>query len=103
MTYLEDLAAEIEAEARPGEAPDESMRGLFLGYAVLALSKGNSTTAPDVHDAWVAWMLGQGRTHRSNVPFAELSPEVQREDDPFVEAIRRVARRRGLRLRPAIT
>lgn len=99
MTYLEDLAAEIEAEARPNEAADPSMRMLFLLYAVLALSKGVSTSAPDVHDAWVAWMLGQGRGHRSNVPYADLSPRVQHEDDPFVEAIRRVARRRGLQIR----
>ena len=99
MTYLEDLAAEIEAEARPGEVPDASMRALFLLYAVLALSKGDATSAPDVHDAWVAWMLGQRRSHRSNVPYADLAPDVQHEDDPFVEAIRRVARRRKLRAR----
>jgi hypothetical protein len=97
VTYLEAVASEIEAEARPGEAPDSDMRDLFLAYAVLAHAKGEGTTAPDVHDAWVAWMLGRGQSHRSMVPFSELAPDVQREDDQFVEAIRHVARKRGLR------
>lgn len=72
------------------------MRDLFLIYAVLALAKGERTSAPDVHDAWAAWMLGRGRSHRSLVPFEQLDSPVQHEDDPFVEAIRGVARDRGL-------
>jgi hypothetical protein len=97
VTYLEEVADDIEAEARHGEALDAGMRDLFLAYALLAFAKGDATTAADVHDAWVAWMIGQARSHRSIVPFEELALDVQREDDPFVEAIRRVARRRGLR------
>jgi len=97
MTYLEDVAHDIEAVVRPGQESDADMRDLFLAYAVLAQAKGEATTAPDVHDAWVAWMLGRRRDHSSMVPFADLPADVQREDDPFVEAIQRVARQRGLR------
>ena len=94
MTYLQDLADEIEAEALPAGTPDAQMRDLFRVYAVLAQAKGEETTARDVHDAWVAWMLSLGRDHESMVPYSELPPEVQREDDRFVSAIREVVCRR---------
>lgn len=97
MTYLEQVAIEIEQEARPHAAPDAEMRGLFLAYAVLALAKAETTTAPDVHDAWAARMLDRGREHPSLVPYEELATDVQGQDEPFVAAIRRVARRRQLR------
>lgn len=96
MTYLEDLAAEIEAEVDADRRPSGDTRVLFLGYAVLALSKGTSTTAPDVHDAWAAWTLVTDPSHRSLLPFEDLSADVQAEDEPFAEAIRRVAARHGL-------
>lgn len=93
--YLDALAAEIRAEVPDAVLPAEGNEGLFLYYAVLALAKGAGVEASDVHNAWVAWMLGRGERHESMVPFDRLSLNVQEEDRPFVEAIRRVAARRS--------
>ncbi len=95
MTYLEEIASDIQAEVDPAVLPDDDTRMLFVLYAVLADSRGSAVTAHDVHDAWSAWMILRGEEHRSLVPFEELPPDVQAEDEPFVEAIRRVARRRA--------
>jgi hypothetical protein len=74
--------------------PDDDTSALFLTYAVLLLAKGQEVTRADVHNAWVAWMIGKGETHESMVPFAELPPQTQAEDSPFMVAIRTVAQKR---------
>lgn len=94
MNYLRPIADEIAREAGESEL-DEPRRQLFLLYSVLALVCGQAVERRDVHHAWVAWMELQGEDHRSMVPFEELSASVQAEDDPFVEAIRRVSARLG--------
>lgn len=92
MTYLETLAADIR-DAIPSDAlPDEDITSLFLMYAVLLLAKGEEVTREDVHNAWVAWMVGKGAEHESLIPFTELPAETKDEDSPFVVAIRDVAR-----------
>ncbi len=93
MTYLDDLAAEIEAEIPDSALPNGPTRSLFVAYAALVLSKGTATEASDVHDAWVAWMIEQGQEHESMVPFDQLDPAIQQEDYAYVDAIRRVASR----------
>lgn len=62
-------------------------------YAVLALAKGQALTGRDVHNAWSAWMSSIDPDHESVEPYDELAPDVRREDDPLVAAIRRVAPR----------
>ncbi|HUN77912.1 MAG TPA: hypothetical protein VMU32_03235 [Solirubrobacteraceae bacterium] len=96
MTYLDALADEIRRAVAADALPDEDTSSLFRVYAVLLLAKGEKVTREDVHNAWVAWMLDKGKTHESLVPFAELPPETQAEDSPFVVAIRTVTRRRAL-------
>lgn len=64
-------------------------------YAVLLLAKGESVSAEDVHNAWVAWMAARGEIHESMRPFSELTSATKAEDSPFVMAIRRVASARG--------
>jgi hypothetical protein len=90
MTYLDEIARRI-ARLVPAELVPQDSRDLFRLYALLARSKGPAVTAEDVHDAWVAWMEARGEAHPSMVPFEELSPAIKREDEPFVEAIRRVS------------
>jgi hypothetical protein len=92
MSYLRDLAQAIRAEV-PAALVPQSSDDLFLIYAALARIKGESVTAQDVHEAWVAWMEMHSETHESMVPFSELPPSVRKEDGPFVAAIRAVARR----------
>ena len=92
MSYINDLAVAIYREA---EGPDDmplNLAPLYLGYAVLALAKGPAVTAEDVHDAWAAWASeAYDDQHRSLVPFGQLTPAVQALDEPYVDAIRRVA------------
>lgn len=89
--YLATLANEIRMRVPSDDLPDEDTRGLFLGYAVLLLAKGDDVTASDVHNAWVAWMAGREPNHEALVPFEQLDAEAAEMDDPFVEAIRAVA------------
>jgi hypothetical protein len=94
--YLLGVADAIRNAVPPDKLPDEDAKRteeLFLLYAVLALAKRESVQAEDVHNAWAAWMTLHDPTHESIRPYAELPSEVQREDTPFVLAIRKVASR----------
>jgi hypothetical protein len=91
MTYLDALAAEIEQAVPADLLPDRNTRPLFRLYALLALVKGTSVTAADVHNAWAVWMEQQDPDHRSIRPFEELDAETQASDEPFAKAIRAVA------------
>lgn len=93
MTYLDELAAEIEQRVPRDLLPDADSGSLFRLYALLALAKGRAVDAVDVHNAWAAWMQERDPDHRSIKPFEELDPETQASDEPFVEAIRAVAER----------
>ncbi len=96
MTYLHDLAAEIHGEVPEAVRLDEDTTDLFLLYAILLLAKGEGVSREDVHNAWAAWKVIRGEDHESVRPFDELSDATKDEDSPFVTAIRRVARRRGV-------
>lgn len=87
MNYIDRMAAEVRARVPPDQLPDGDTAPLFRLYAVLALAKGQATTAEDVHNAWSAWMAGTDPEHESIVPFAALSSDVRREDEAFVRAI----------------
>lgn len=90
MDYLSAIAEAIRAELPPEHRDGD--RELLLIYAVLVRAKGEATTAEDVHDAWAAWKAMRDLDHDSLVPFSALSADVQGQDDPFVQAIHRVAR-----------
>lgn len=96
-SYLTEDAALIRAELPEQANPPANSEGLFVIYAALMRAKGEAVTAADVHDAWAAWIISTQGTHKSLVPYESLDPEVQREDLPYVEAIRRAARRRTRR------
>ena len=94
-TYIERIALEIWWETGgDGYYPTEE-ESLWLGYAVLCLSKDEWTTSRDVHDAWSAWaQVYYNGSPPSLVPFDELTPEVQAYDDEYRDAIHSVAQRR---------
>ncbi len=94
MSYLREIADEIQREVPEPMRPDEDATDLFLVYAVLLRAKGTHVTREDVHNAWVAWKDMHGEHHESMRPFSELPGDTQEEDSPFVTAIRRVAKRR---------
>lgn len=97
MNYLEALAKEIQQAVPVDALPDDDTSALFLIYAIVLLARGENTGREDVHNAWVAWMTIKGQQHNSMVPFAELPPETQAKDSPFVIAIRTVASLRNNR------
>ena len=96
MTYLDELAAEIEQRVPQHILPDGDTRALFRLYSLLALVKGTDVTAADVHNAWAIWMEQRDPNHRSIIPFGQLDAKTQASDEPFAEAIRAAAERLGL-------
>jgi hypothetical protein len=92
MTYLDEIALKIRKQTPADVLPTGDTGSLFRLYALLLLAKGDTVTTADVHNAWAAWMQEQDPYHRSIKPFAELSAETQASDEPFVQAIRHVAR-----------
>ncbi len=55
------------------------------------LTGGEKVEARNVHDAWSAWMSQSNPRHDSIRPFEQLTVDVQAQDEPFAEAIRKVA------------
>ena len=92
MSYLDDVAKTIRGRVPADALPDGDLDALFRLYAVLALGKGDTVTAEDVHNAWAAWTQERGADHDALRPFAELDHATQAQDDPYVEAIRAAAR-----------
>lgn len=92
MNYIDQIAQRIaEAAGDPSAMATEEWAPLFRAYAVLCRINGSLTTSEDVHDAWSAWCAPINPTHRSLIPFDELSPEVQALDDRYRDAIHAVA------------
>jgi hypothetical protein len=91
MTYIDEIATKIGT--RCGMRMTQSVeRAMLRIYAVLCLAKGEDTTSEDVHNAWSAAIAEAKPSHVSLLPFLELSPETQRLDDAYRDAIRAVAR-----------
>jgi hypothetical protein len=99
MTYIEAVADEIHRRLPAGVAAPDRDRGLYLLYAVLALTVGEQVTREHVHDAWAAWTALQGSSHSALRPFPELPAEEQERDEPFRKAIQEVARMHARRRR----
>lgn len=93
VNYLDKIAAEIQRIAHPDAVPPDDDLPLYRQYAVLLLAKGQDVTAEDVHNAWAAWASEHDPESRNLLPFKELSIRSQRKDEPYVEAIHKVAER----------
>lgn len=80
MNYIQkvrtNLAARINVEG-----------DLLDLYTLLVLTKGAATTWEDVHNAWAVWRNRTNSTHKSLIPFNELTLEVQELDSEYAEAI----------------
>jgi hypothetical protein len=97
QNYLQAIAQEIQEHIGPDRLPKEGNTApLFRSYAILALALGAGTTASDVHDAWVAWMLDIDPSHPALVPYEELDAQTAAEDGAFVRAVHAVAERLAL-------
>jgi hypothetical protein len=61
-------------------------------YTLLVFTTGSDTELVDVHEAWAIWKNKTDPSHKSLVPFSELTPEVRELDRKYVEAIQETAR-----------
>lgn len=86
-TYIEQALVLVNGRM-PGQDPV-----LTTYYALLALTKGETVSMADVHDAWAMWRYATGHDqHPDLVPYTDLPLEVRELDRPYMEAIRGVAR-----------
>ena len=86
MNYIQEVANAIRANVSPDIIPEDS-DDLFRLYALLLLSKRESTDLEDIHTAWATWMSGVNPEHESLRPFSELSEDVQSQDKPYLDAV----------------
>jgi hypothetical protein len=91
MNYIDALALKVYNTAYGNDPEDGEDITLYRIYALLALTVGEDVTAEHVHDAWSVWRAETKPDHKSLIPFAELTPDVQALDDKYVDAIRAVA------------
>lgn len=96
MNYIDELAAAIRSHVSVDLIPEGDTSVLFRVYAVLALAKGEDVALRDVHDAWAAWIASTEPRHPSLRPFSDLPTAVRCSDQPYLDAIRTVARTRAL-------
>jgi hypothetical protein len=93
MNYVSEIAQRIRREVPHEVLPEGDTDLLFLMYAVLTLTVGDKVQAEDVHDTWSAWMTYRDPSHESIKPFTQLSSRMKKTDQPFVDAIKKVATR----------
>jgi len=60
-------------------------------YTLLVFVTRDKTDLAHVHDAWAIWRDRTDPTHKSLIPFSELSRETQELDRKYVKAIRETA------------
>jgi hypothetical protein len=60
-------------------------------YTLLVFVTGVDTELAHVHDAWAIWRNATNPSHKSLLPFSDLSEETQERDRKFVEAIQETA------------
>jgi hypothetical protein len=91
LNYISEIAERIRREVPQEVLPEGDTGLLFLMYAVVVLTVGEDVQAENVHDTWSAWMTYRDPSHGSIKPFSQLDLKTKKADQPFVEAIRRVA------------
>ena len=91
MNYIDRIAHDIQEEIGDDVCPFKGYEELYRMYALLALVMGNLASAENVHDAWSAWAASKTPEHTCIVSYYELPPEIADLDEPFAEAIRKVA------------
>jgi hypothetical protein len=85
VNYIDEIVATLDAKI-PGNDP-----ALLRLYALLVLTTGAATTLENVHDAWSAWRTVTKPDHKSLIPFAGLSLDVQEYDRKYMDVIRQVS------------
>ena len=93
MNYIDMIARMVyQLSSSPDSIMEQHEWPLYRIYAVLALAKGEETTAVDVHNAWAAWATEHRAFSKNIIPFHDLHPEIRAMDDEYVEAIHAISR-----------
>ena len=89
MNYIQDVEKKLDSILKMKGTEYE---GLLKVYGLLVFTVGVDCTNEHVHDAWSAWQNKTQPTHRSLIPFNELTKEVQDLDEPYCQAIIEVSK-----------
>lgn len=89
MNYIQKIQNLLEEELKMKGTPYE---GLLETYSLLVLIVGKNCTNEDIHDAWSIWQNKTEPKHRSLIPFNELTKNVQDLDEPYRQAVIKVAK-----------
>lgn len=106
MSYATFVTSRLSDMLHPETMKPGDGATLMRMYAVLVFAKGENVTLEDVHDVWSLWKTGEGWTYgevKNNaakvtpylVPFADITDEIAAYDQPYVDAIKQVAREYG--------
>ena len=87
--YAQNVEDLMEKELYMRGTPYE---GLLPMYSLLVFVVGEDCTNENIHDAWSLWQKVTQPNHRSLKPFEELTKEVQDLDEPYRQAVIKVAK-----------
>jgi len=88
MNYIDKIKEMLDAELN---MMGTDYVGLLDLYGLLVMVVGENCTNEHIHDAWSVWQNRTEPTHRSLKPFNELTKEVQDLDEPYRQAVIKVA------------
>lgn len=89
MNYIEKVKELLEVELKMVGTPYEDLLDV---YGLLVLTVGENCTNEHIHDAWSVWQSKTQPDHKSLKPFKELTKEVQNLDEPYRQAVIKVAK-----------
>ena len=89
--YMLKRAAILKEELNQ-ELP-EVLFSCYLDLACVSASTGVPITNEAIHDAWSIWKNTVDNTHKSIIPYNQLSIEIQELDTPYTDAVNRAADR----------
>jgi len=89
MNYIQMIENNLDKELHMKGTPYEELLGV---YTLLVLTVGVRCTNNDVHNAWSMWQNKIDKEHRSLKWFNELTKEVKDMDEPYRQAIIKVAK-----------
>lgn len=89
--YMMKRAAILKEELNQ-ELP-EVLFSCYLDLACISASTGTPITNEAIHDAWSIWKNTVDCTHKSIIPYNQLSIEIQELDTPYTDAVNRAADR----------
>jgi len=88
MNYINKIKKLLDNELKMSGT---EYKGLLDYYGLLVLTVGKDCTQEDIHDAWSFWQNHTQPNHKSLKPFSELTKKVQELDEPYRQAVVKVA------------